>query len=263
MGRGAMKTMLRNSLRACGRLLRLAGEVLLALLDFVINVIFRPKLSLTRARSLWLQQTCRRALRVLGVTVTTDGTIPLKGLLVCNQFSFVDIFVISAITPAVFISSSEVKRLPILGWFASLSGTMFVRRSHRSDVTRLNQEFSQILSNGGLVVLFPEPVDSNTDAGVGPFRSSLLEPAARLKQRITAAAIIYTITENSTEPEMRHRVKTNFTPRLISLLFTDRVNATVSFTRLEKSNGNRKELARRLRKYVEKPEEPSARLPVA
>src|SRR5688572_27442460 len=181
-GRVAMKAMLRNSLRACGRLLRLGGEVLLALLDFVINVIFRPKLSLTRARSLWLQQACRRALRILNVTVTTDGTIPLKGLLVCNQFSYLDIFVISAITPAVFISSSEVKRLPILGWFASLSGTLFVRRTHRSDVTRLNQEFSQILSNGGLVVLFPEPVDSNADAGSGPVRSSLLEPAARLKQ---------------------------------------------------------------------------------
>jgi hypothetical protein len=127
----------------------------------------------------------------------------------------------------------------------------------------LNQEFSQVLSNGGLVVLFPEPADPDANAGAGPFRSSLLEPAARLKQRITAAAISYTITGNSTAQETSHRVRTNFTPRLLSLLFTDRVSATISFTRLEKSTGSRKELARRLRQYVEHPNEPPARQPAA
>lgn len=248
-----MKAFLTKCLRASGRLIRLAGEVLLALLDFVINVIFRPKLSLTRARSLWLQQCCRRLLRTLNVNVTTEGTIPLKGLLVCNQFSFLDIFVISAITPAVFVSRSEVRRLPLLGLFASLSGAMFVRATRKSDVTRLNQELSQALSNGALVVLFPEPIDPDNQNGAEPFRSSVLEPAARLRQRLNGAAISYSVFGSG--PDSQHRVRTGSPPRLLSLLFTNRVAATVSFTRLERASGDRKELARRLRLYLEHAEE--------
>jgi 1-acyl-sn-glycerol-3-phosphate acyltransferase len=256
-----MKRFLRNMLRASRRLLRLAGEVLLALLDFVINVIFRPKLSLTRARSLWLQQACRRLLRTLNVKVATEGTIPLNGLLICSQFSFLDIFVISAITPAVFISRSEIKYLPLFGWFASLSGALFVRPSKKSDLARLNREFGQILNNGGLVVLFPEPVDPEKPNGPEPFRSALLEPAARLNQPLHAAAIRYAISDAAAGARPRQR--TNVAPRLLSLLHTERVSVTVTFTRLEKHTGNRKELARRQRQYLEHTDESEARQPVA
>lgn len=131
-----MKGFWKHPFRVTGRLLWLAGEIVLAMLDFVINVVFAPKVPLPRARSLWLQQVCRRVLRVFKVEVTTQGPIPLKGLLVSNHLGYLDILVLSAVAPAVFIARSEVKRWPIFGWFAILAGTLFVRRPRRSDIAR-------------------------------------------------------------------------------------------------------------------------------
>src|SRR5215510_7916056 len=156
-----MRAFLQHPARVTGRLVWFAGEVTLALLDFIINVIFQGKVPLLRSRAQWLQQACRRVLRVLDVKIKTQGPIPLKGLLVCNHLSYLDILVISTITPAVFISKSEVKRWPVFGWFARMSGTLFVERGRRADVSRLNLEVEYVLDAGGLVVLFPEGTSSD------------------------------------------------------------------------------------------------------
>src|SRR5881394_2413932 len=183
-----MRAFLKHPARVTGRLVWFAGEVTLALLDFIINVIFQGKVPLLRSRAQWLQQACRRVLRVLDVKIKTQGPIPLKGLLVCNHLSYLDILVISTITPAVFISKSEVKRWPVFGWFAQLSGTLFVKRTRRSDVARLNDELHQLLDTNLLVVLFPEGTSSD-GSQVLPFKSSLLEPITRLDQPVTVAFI--------------------------------------------------------------------------
>src|SRR5919198_412430 len=121
-----MRAFLEHPVRVTIRLFWFAGELLLALLDFLINVVFQTKVPLPRARALWLQQACRRVLRILNVKIHTEGPIPLHGLMACNHLSYLDILVISTIPPAVFISKSEVKRWPVFGWFAQLSGTLFI-----------------------------------------------------------------------------------------------------------------------------------------
>jgi lyso-ornithine lipid O-acyltransferase len=240
-----MRAFLAQAFRVVVRLLWLAGEILLALLDFVINVIFRPKVPLARARALWLQQTCRRVLRVAKVKVKTQGTIPLNGLLVCNHPGYLDILVISAVAPAVFIASSEVKRWPIFGLFATMAGTLFTQRTKRSDVTRLNGEVAHVLDAGGLVVLFPEGATSE-GSHVVPFRSSLLEPAARLKQSLSAACISY----SGADGDFAFLAELKLGIHLLKLLARTRTVATVSFTRLERGAHGRKDLARRLHSHV-------------
>jgi hypothetical protein len=133
-----MNNFLKKSFRVTGRLLWLVGEILLALLDFVINVMFARKTPLPRARSLWLQQTCRRVLRVMKIKIKTQGPIPLKGLLVSNHLGYLDIPVLSAVA---LPCSSRKRRetLAVLGCSAIPAGTLFVRRAKRSDVTRLNR----------------------------------------------------------------------------------------------------------------------------
>src|SRR6266542_1475917 len=180
----------KHPVRVCVRLLWLAGEILLALLDFVVNVIFRPKIPLLRARAQWLQQACRRILRVLGVEFQTQGQIPLRGLLVSPQLSYLDVLVIGTITPAVFISKSEVKRWLIFGWFAQLAGSIFAPRARRVDLARINREVGNDLDAGGLIVSFPEETGSD-GRRVLPFESSLLEPAIRWQHPLSVAFIRY------------------------------------------------------------------------
>jgi 1-acyl-sn-glycerol-3-phosphate acyltransferase len=244
-----MKGLRKNPLRVAGRSLWLAGEILLALLDFIINVVFAPKVPLDRARALWLQQACRRVLRVFNTEVTTRGPIPIKGLLVSNHLGYLDILVLSAITPAVFISKSDVKRWPDFGWFAILSGTLFVQRNRRSDVARLNREVARTLDTGGLVVLFPEGTSSD-GRDVLPFKSSLLEPVTSLNHTVSASCISYSMLEGDPGRDVCYWGDMTFVPHLVNLLSKPRINAIVSFTRLEENPNGRKELARHLRSHV-------------
>ena len=58
-----MEGALKNPLRVAGRLLWLAGEIMLAAVNFVFRVLLRSERSLLAARAQWLQQGCRRGLR--------------------------------------------------------------------------------------------------------------------------------------------------------------------------------------------------------
>jgi 1-acyl-sn-glycerol-3-phosphate acyltransferase len=252
-----MKSFAKKFLRVTGRLLWLGGEIVLALLDFVINVIFASEVPLPRARSLWLQQVCRRVLRILKVEITTQGPIPLKGLLVSDHLGYLDIFVLSAIAPAVFIARSEVKRWPVLGWFAVLAGTLFVPRAKRSAIARLNREVAHALDTDALVVLFPEDASPDRPA-VPPFRSSLLEPVTRLHHPLSAACIRYSVPDGDSGEDVCQASDVTFAPQLGKLLSKSRINATVSFARLEQGPHSRKELARSLQSQVMRLKESSA-----
>jgi len=231
------------------RLFWLAGEISLAFLDFVVNVVFAPKVPLSRARALWLQQACRRVLRILNAEIKTRGPIPLSGLLVCNHLSYLDILVISTITPAIFISKSEVKRWPVFGWFAALSGTLFVDRSKRADVARLNVEVAQTLDSGGLVVLFPEGTSSDGSC-VLPFKSSLLAPATRLDHPLSVAFLHYSLADGNVGEDVCYWGDRTLVPHLANLFSKERVGVNVSFTRMDQSPATRKELARHLHSQV-------------
>ncbi len=244
-----MKGLCKRPFRVLFRLCWLAGEISLALLDFVVNVMFQRQMALTKARPLWLQHACRRVLRILSVDVKTRGPIPLKGLLVCNHLSYLDILVISSIAPAVFISKNEVKRWPVFGWFARMSGTLFVERTRRADVSRLNLELARLLDEGALVVLFPEGTSSD-GSGVLPFKSSLLEPVTRLEHPLTIGCISYALADGRPGQDVCYWGEMTLFPHLINLLSKRCVNATVAFTKVGQPGTCRKTLARHLHSEV-------------
>ncbi|HXI51368.1 MAG TPA: lysophospholipid acyltransferase family protein [Candidatus Saccharimonadales bacterium] len=244
-----MKGFAQHPARVTFRLLWLLGEIVIALLDFVINVMFQTKVPLPQARAQWLQHACRRVLRIMDVKIQTKGPIPVRGLMVSNHLSYVDILLISAITPSVFIAKNEVKRWPVFGWFAQLSGTLFVRRSRRSDVARLNRELHQLLDTNLLVVLFPEGTSSD-GSQVLPFKSSLLEPITRLDQPVTVAFIQYSLPEGNAGEDVCYWGDMTLAPHLLNLFSKEGVTAHVSFTRLEHAAHSRKELARSLHSHV-------------
>jgi len=244
-----MKGLYKRPFRVVFRLIWLAGEISLAMLDFVVNVMFQRQMPLAKARPLWLQHACRRVLRILSVDVKTRGPIPLKGLLVCNHLSYLDVLVISSIAPTVFISKSEVKRWPIFGWFARMSGTLFVERGRRADVSRLNRELARALDEGALVVLFPEGTSSD-GSEVLPFKSSLLEPITRFDHQLTIGWISYTLADGRPGEDVCYWGEMTLMPHLVNLLSKRCVNATVAFTKYGKPVTCRKTLARHLHSEV-------------
>jgi 1-acyl-sn-glycerol-3-phosphate acyltransferase len=166
-------------------------------------------------------------------------------LLVCNHLSYLDILVLSAITPCTFVSKSEVKRWPVFGWFASLAGTLFVRRDKRSDVLRAAREIRRVMDNGALVVLFPEGTTSD-GRQVLPFKTSLLESANGHPCAITAGSIDYALSNGDVAEEVCYWKDMTLVPHLLNLFSKSSVTAEIRFAEIEHRPESRKHLARQL-----------------
>lgn len=126
---------------------------------------------------------------VEGDLVTTRPT-----LYISNHISYIDIFVLGANLPAVFIAKSEVARWPLFGTLAKLQDSLFVERKSQK-VGNQVQQIQRHLLNVSNLVLFPE---GTSDIGtlVAPFKSSFFQAAASeqnniLIQPVTVAYTLY------------------------------------------------------------------------
>src|SRR5260370_7741577 len=130
--------------------------------------------SMPAAREAWLQRSSRRVLRVLRIETQFTGNIPSRGLHVCNHLSYLDILVLAALAPCVFVAKQELKHWPVFGWFAKFAGTVFVNREQRAQTGQAVGKIETTLRSGALIVLFPEGTSSEGKT-ILPFKSSLLE----------------------------------------------------------------------------------------
>jgi 1-acyl-sn-glycerol-3-phosphate acyltransferase len=94
-------------------------------------------------------------------------------LILSNHVSWLDICVISALAPVVFVAKSEVARWPVFGWLAKLQRTIFINRQARHQTGAATREIAGRLLGGDAVVLFAEGTSSD-GIRVLPFRSSLV-----------------------------------------------------------------------------------------
>lgn len=244
-----MKSWAGHPVRVTIRLLRLAGELLLAAFDYGLNGGFRSKALPATARAEWLQRSSRRLLRLFNIDLQVIGPVPTHGLLVCNHLSYLDILALGALSPAVFIAKIEVKDWPVFGWFARLAGTIFVDRNRPSRARQSTEEIALALRNGALVVLFAEGTSSGGDT-VLPFKSSLLEPATDYLQTLTAGHIHYALSDGNASEEVCYWKDMTLVPHLINLLGKRAVAATIALTEFRTGSANRKELARQLHQEV-------------
>jgi lyso-ornithine lipid O-acyltransferase len=239
----------RHPFRVIGRLFWFVFEMLLALLVFLPRFIFSKKNSRRATRVLWLQRTCRRVGRVFRLEIQSAGTPPATGLLICNHLSYVDIIVLEALMPAVFVSKREVGSWPVVGLMAKLAGTLFIDRERRTQVGEVNNEIQDALADGALVIIFPEGTSSDGRT-VLPFKSSLLEPAARLEHPLTVGSIGYTLAGGGLDEDVCYFGDSVLFPHLLNLLSKDRVRAEVRFAPVENRVADRKELAQSLRAKI-------------
>jgi 1-acyl-sn-glycerol-3-phosphate acyltransferase len=134
----------------------------------------------------------RRLLRVLGVQTRIDAPPPLQrgALLVCNHVSWLDVYLIFAAQRVHFVSKSEVRAWPVVGWMAHKSGTLFLERSRRADTARIGVEMRALMQDGAWVAVFPEGTTSD-GRGLRRFLPSLLQPAIELGCPVVPAALRY------------------------------------------------------------------------
>ena len=244
-----MKEPSRHPLSVTGRFLWFVGVVVSAVFDFLFRCAFRQKNSAPIARALWLQRHSRRVLKIFNLETRIEGPVPARGLLVSNHQSYLDIFVLASLAPAVFVAKREIRSWPVIGWLTQMGGTLFVDRDRRVQVGQVNVEIQAALNRGALVVLFPEG-GSSSGQTVLPFKSSLLEPAAQTTHPLSVSAIQYTIEDGDVVREVCYWGDHTFFPHLLNLLGKRTVRATVRFAPVQRTCADRKELAVQLREEI-------------
>lgn len=112
---------------------------------------------------------------LVGVRIREVGirTADTPVLILSNHVSWLDICVIGALNPVVFIAKSEVARWPVFGWLAKLQRTIFIDRKARHKTGAATEEIAGRLLGGDAVVLFAEGTSSD-GIRILPFRSALV-----------------------------------------------------------------------------------------
>src|SRR5258708_39565307 len=116
--------------------------------------------------------------RLLGIRVRCGGApVQVRPLLiVANHSSWLDISIITAQAPVVFVAKSEIARWPFFGLLAKLQRSVFVERDRRHKTGAVNAEIAQRLAEGDPVLLFGEGTAGDGNR-VLPFRTPLIGAA--------------------------------------------------------------------------------------
>src|SRR5206468_1793872 len=125
---------------------------LCALVENAITIPFFARTQRLHASARWLHRWSRFACHVMGIRVTTRGSMPLSGLLVSNHLSYLDVLVLSSIRPCVFVAKRDVSACPLFGWLARSAGTIFVDREHRLSSPAVLDLVRAALASGSVVV---------------------------------------------------------------------------------------------------------------
>ena len=173
-----------------------AGLLLLIGVWGLIEFVLVPRNRRTlRGKAEWLGNTCRRCLKMLNVRVRQEGVVPPEVMLTPNHVGYLDMLVLSALNPLVFVSKSEVKTWPLFGWFASLAGTLFIERKNKSDLIRVGEQLTEVWGASVNPVVFLEGT-STDGTGVRPFRPGLLEPLVRINAGAVPVMLKYRVPQN-------------------------------------------------------------------
>src|SRR5881394_4053828 len=115
---------------------------------------------------------------LLGIRVRRVGApVQVRPLLiVANHSSWLDISIITAQAPVVFVAKSEIARWPFFGLLAKLQRTVFVERDRRHKTGEVNAAIARRLAEGDPVLLFGEGTAGDGNR-VLPFRSALIGAA--------------------------------------------------------------------------------------
>ncbi len=130
--------------------------------------------------------------RIFRIKIIMRGEVSTKEpiLFVSNHMSYADIMVLGAALPGNFIAKSEVKKWPLFGWIASLTGTVFVSRKKSGTMNQLG-DVEKAINNGKNLILFPEGTTSDGKT-VMPFKSSLFKIVESREITVQPVTLTYT-----------------------------------------------------------------------
>lgn len=230
---------------------RLTGIVLCTLAVFGIWVCFWP-VSLISPKS--MRPIRRRlimlwgagCLWIINMKLEVYGRAPKPPFfLVANHLSYVDIWVLSQQTGAVFVAKADMETWPLFGWFMKKCHQIFIRRESLRDSQRVIGLLNEVMDAEDALVVFAEGRCS-PGREVLSFRPSLYQAAAERALPVHYAAITYDTPEG--EPAPADSISwwrwEPFSEHMKRLLRLSESRARLYYGPAPVTSGDRKELAR-------------------
>jgi 1-acyl-sn-glycerol-3-phosphate acyltransferase len=111
-------------------------------------------------------------------------------LIVSNHVGFVDIFVMAACFKMSFVSKSDVRTWPLIGYLTRIANTIYIDRTRRRELAGMVQAITDRLRSGYCVVVFPEG-GATPGHQVERFKSSAFEAVVQARSSVIPVTIRY------------------------------------------------------------------------
>ncbi len=145
----------------------------------VALVTFSPKISVAMARWFWSPVVLFLAGAKVKVKKHDLDLLKLNpSVLVANHASFLDIAILFNTIPfnIHFVAKKELKKMPFVGWYVTLTRMIFIDRSNRIKAYESLKEAGELIRKGKSVITFPEGSRSS-DGSIGMFKQGSFQLA--------------------------------------------------------------------------------------
>jgi 1-acyl-sn-glycerol-3-phosphate acyltransferase len=163
---------------------------------------------------------------IMGVRVHKKNKLPLPmgDLIISNHMGFLDIPVMLASFPSVFVIKVELGRIPFFGKCLHDQGHIFVVREDSASRSSAGKEIMKVLKAKERVIVFPEG-RGNPSAERLPFAPGSLAVAERLQKQVQACIIDYLPDRRLLEWDVNRAIF----PQLVDLFGRFRIHMSLEY----------------------------------
>lgn len=140
----------------------------------------------------WVMQTWGKSILFFcGIRIERNELPAIENfILMPNHRSYIDIFIVAALTPAAMVSKSEIRNWPLGKLGIKITNSILVDRSDLKSLIKTMNKIKESVNNGIPVVLFPE---GGTYIGplTKPFKNGSFQIAADARIPVIPMAINY------------------------------------------------------------------------
>ena len=182
------------------RWIKLIAILSLGLFFFGVLVVLHLCISVLRLPnrwkivSRWIRGFTWSMIRILNIKITVEGDAEQLGrggcVIISNHFGYLDGIVLGSLFPVIFVSKQEVKSWPVIGWWTTLCGTVFINRQRKGLIPLAVKEISEKLKQQANILLFPEGAATNGERML-PFQTAPLAAPLRSRAIIVPVTLAY------------------------------------------------------------------------
>lgn len=132
--------------------------------SFILSLIYRDIWTFRSKIIHIMSRYSSLALRLAGVRVKKYGITNEMKFVVSNHLSYLDILVLCSQFPSTFVTSVEIREIPVLGLITKLGGCLYVERRNKTNLSNEIKELTMALQKNIPVAVFPEATSTNAES---------------------------------------------------------------------------------------------------